>query len=260
VDDPGNLARTINNLGYVAERRGDTLGAYEHYLEASQIARSAGDTAGIALTLAHSGEALARLGRYGEARALIGESLSLTRDNGFGFVQIEALQSAAELAGFAGEAERCARLFAAVERLRRRAGSALPADEYPRVVALITAVRDQIGAARFASLWAEGQQLDLDAATRLALDEVSPAPALPPPARLLPPPSAPISTPTQEFLSPRELEVLRLVAEGLSNAAIAERLVLSVNTVQSHVRSILAKLDVTSRSAATRYALDHGLA
>jgi DNA-binding NarL/FixJ family response regulator len=60
-------------------------------------------------------------------------------------------------------------------------------------------------------------------------------------------------------LTEREIEVLRLVAEGLTNKEIAERLVLSHRTVQAHLYSIFSKLDVTTRSAATRAALERGL-
>ena len=53
--------------------------------------------------------------------------------------------------------------------------------------------------------------------------------------------------------------VLWLVAAGLSNPQMAERLALSPHTVQAHVRSIYSKIGVSSRSAATRYALEHTL-
>jgi DNA-binding CsgD family transcriptional regulator len=60
-------------------------------------------------------------------------------------------------------------------------------------------------------------------------------------------------------LSLRELEVLRLVAVGRSNRAIAAELVLSEHTVARHVQNIFAKLDVTSRTAAAAFAFEHGL-
>ncbi len=60
-------------------------------------------------------------------------------------------------------------------------------------------------------------------------------------------------------LSPRELQVLRLVAAGRSNKAIAAELVLSERTVDRHVSNILTKLGVGSRSAATGYAYQHDL-
>jgi DNA-binding NarL/FixJ family response regulator len=60
-------------------------------------------------------------------------------------------------------------------------------------------------------------------------------------------------------LTPREIEVLRLAQAGLSDAKIAEKLVISHRTVNTHLSSIYSKLGVNSRSAATRYALDHKL-
>ena len=60
-------------------------------------------------------------------------------------------------------------------------------------------------------------------------------------------------------LSPRELQVLRLVAGGETNKAIAAALVLSERTVERHVSNIFAKLAVSTRAAATAYAYEHGL-
>ena len=61
-------------------------------------------------------------------------------------------------------------------------------------------------------------------------------------------------------LTEREAEVLRLVASGKSNRAIAGELVISEHTVARHLQNIFAKLDVPSRSAATAFAFEHGLA
>jgi DNA-binding NarL/FixJ family response regulator len=79
----------------------------------------------------------------------------------------------------------------------------------------------------------------------------------------------PIPTPTTTMIPPptypagltaREVEVLRLVAGGLTDVQVAEKLVLSPRTVHAHISSIYSELGVTSRSAATRYAIEHHLA
>jgi DNA-binding NarL/FixJ family response regulator len=98
----------------------------------------------------------------------------------------------------------------------------------------------------------EGRALTLEQA--LALQEPL-AEALPSSPMLTPIPSPPYPN----ELTTREVEVLRLVALGLSDRAVAERLVLSPRTVQGHVRSIFNKIQVTSRAAATRYAIEHQL-
>ena len=73
------------------------------------------------------------------------------------------------------------------------------------------------------------------------------------------PPPAKVAVLSSDGLTPRELEVLRLLAQGLTSAQMAEGLVIGLVTVNSHVRSIYSKLGVTSRAAATRYALEHHL-
>jgi DNA-binding NarL/FixJ family response regulator len=62
-----------------------------------------------------------------------------------------------------------------------------------------------------------------------------------------------------DALTPREMEVLTLLAQGMTNKGIAEALVISVNTVKRHLRSIYDKLDVHSRAAATAIAVGGGL-
>jgi DNA-binding NarL/FixJ family response regulator len=75
------------------------------------------------------------------------------------------------------------------------------------------------------------------------------------------PSTAPSPTPLADLddLSPRELEVLRLMAAGKSNRDIAEVLCISLNTVATHVRNILAKTGCANRTEAAAYAMRHGL-
>jgi DNA-binding NarL/FixJ family response regulator len=62
-----------------------------------------------------------------------------------------------------------------------------------------------------------------------------------------------------EALSYRELEVLRLIGEGLTNTAIAERLFVSRRTVETHRQNILEKTQMKNTAALVKYAMDHGL-
>ncbi len=71
---------------------------------------------------------------------------------------------------------------------------------------------------------------------------------------------APSSSPSPDMLTDRELIILKLVAQGLTNQDIAEKLVLSERTVGNHIGSILAKLHLANRTQAALYALREGLA
>jgi DNA-binding NarL/FixJ family response regulator len=71
--------------------------------------------------------------------------------------------------------------------------------------------------------------------------------------------SGPSQAPLPGGLTPREAEVLTLIAAGLSNAEIAERLVVSEATVKSHVNHMLAKIGARDRAQAVGYAYRHGL-
>jgi NarL family two-component system response regulator LiaR len=60
-------------------------------------------------------------------------------------------------------------------------------------------------------------------------------------------------------LTDREMEVLKLIASGMSNSEIAEKLVISVNTVKGHVSNILSKLQLADRTQAAVYAWEQGI-
>lgn len=73
------------------------------------------------------------------------------------------------------------------------------------------------------------------------------------------PATASAASPERLALTEREVEVLRLVVEGLSNQEIADRLLVAPGTIKSHVKNIYGKLHVSSRVAATQKALRHGI-
>jgi DNA-binding NarL/FixJ family response regulator len=96
----------------------------------------------------------------------------------------------------------------------------------------------------------------LDTAVQARLLDALDAGAVPPPAPA--PPAGQADLP--DDLTPREVEVLALIAEGFSNTEIARRLVVSEATVKTHVNRLFAKTGVRDRAQAVRYAYRHGLA
>ena len=99
----------------------------------------------------------------------------------------------------------------------------------------------------------------LDAAVQRRLVEMVTGPSAPTPT-VAPTDSAAPSPDLVEGLTRREVDVVRLVAEGLSNRQIARRLVVSEATVKTHLNHVLSKLDVDGRPALVAWAWRHGLA
>jgi len=120
----------------------------------------------------------------------------------------------------------------------------------------MAAARAQLGEETFRAARAEGRTMTPEQA--LAAQEPVTMPTVAP-VGLSTAPHAPQAPTYPDGLTAREVEVLRLLAQGLTSAQIAEQLVIGLVTVNSHVRSIYSKLGVTSRAAATRYALEHHL-
>jgi DNA-binding NarL/FixJ family response regulator len=128
-------------------------------------------------------------------------------------------------------------------------GAPMPPVERADYERALATARALLGEKTFAAAWEEGRTMTLEQA--LASQEIWTTTQQSP--TLSPRPSYP------DGLTAREVEVLRLVAQGMTDAQVADQLVLSPRTVQGHLRSIFNKLGVTSRSAATRYAVEHKL-
>ena len=109
--------------------------------------------------------------------------------------------------------------------------------------------RSLLGEAAWEEALEQGRAMGLEQAIEYALSEEEPSAT---------PPSSTPELPAG--LTSREVEVLGLVASGMTSARIAKELFLSPRTVETHLTSIYHKLGVSSRSAATRFALEHNLA
>lgn len=148
-----------------------------------------------------------------------------------------------------GKALTAARLLGAAQALRAELNMPnwpVKPTEYESNLATVHA---QLDAASFHAAWEEGRAMTTDQAVAEARQELSLIVAVRPPVR----------SPDPNALSAREVEVLRLVAAGLSDAEVAARLVISRRTVSTHLTAIYGKLGVNSRAAATRVALERKL-
>jgi predicted ATPase/DNA-binding CsgD family transcriptional regulator len=275
--DRQRLALPVDMLGMVALRQGDYGAARTQFQEALAVAREMGDAQFIADALIHLGTVALRMGDYHGSEALYQQSLALNRAQGYKDGIAEDLAGLAAVASLLGQPKWAARLCGAVEALREANNiklSALRRAEYDRIVGRI---RAQLGHAAFAQAWALGHGMPLEQAIAFAVEmkdalptgtaqqashEEAPSDL---PSGILFQPSPPLSprhATKQQFggLTSRECEVARLVAQGKSNRAIAEELVVGVSTVEAHITHIFTKLGFSSRSQLAAWTVDKGLA
>jgi predicted ATPase/DNA-binding CsgD family transcriptional regulator len=246
----------FENWGWTALLRGDYERATVLIEEAVELARERrrGFMGLLSRPLDNLGWAALLGGELGRAKPQFGENLALSKVRGDRGTLLMSLEGLACVAGAEGEDLRAARLFGAAEALMGVIGYRLVPQERAVLEPYRASVRTRLGEAAWEKAVAEGEALGVDQATEYALSKERSS------KHFSPTQSAVSSTPEHPAgLSPREVEVLGLVAEGLTNAQVAERLFLSPRTVQRHLNSIYHKLGVSSRTAATRFALEHRL-
>lgn len=142
---------------------------------------------------------------------------------------------------------------ASAAALRKAIGYQHGAVDRTEMTRQLATLRTHLDPGTFEAPWTAGQVLPLEEVLAEARGIAHAAQATPPPQ------SAPTRTSYPADLTAREVEVLRLVAHGQTNPQIAECLCISPRTVHAHLHSIYGKLAVTTRSAATRFAVVHGL-
>lgn len=148
-----------------------------------------------------------------------------------------------------------AQLWGAAEALRESMSAPLSPAERPSYERSVAAARRAVGKRLFAAYWAQGRTLTPAEAQAARGQDPIPSRAAVHAAS----PSAEDQSVNPGGLTAREVEVLRWVARGLTDAQVAAQLVLSPRTVTSHLSAIYTKLGVSSRAAATRFAVEHQL-
>ena len=242
------IANSLSNLGLVAFDQGDYGAARALHEESLTLGCELGDKWGIAISLSNLGEVARAQGDYATARVLFEESLTLKRELDDKLGIAHSLEGFAGVASAQGHAEQALRLAAAATTLREVIGGPLSSVEQARLDRWLVPARQAVSEAIQTAAWEVGRAMPVEQAIAYAL-EPAPQPLVPPPAK----------TPYPAGLTAREVELLRLVAQGLTNVQIADRLVISPRTVNAHLSAIYGKLGVSSRSAATRFAVEHQL-
>lgn len=257
MQDNWGIATTLSGLGLTSGRQGNYATARIQLEEALAIWPVQEDMWSRAETLGLLGDVLLRQGELSRAAAVYSECLLLSREIGDKPRCAFLLRHFSTLVQAQGRDERSVTLLAAAKRWDMDGSDVFVTlghdSTYEQAVA---ALRSRMGAQAFAAHWVEGQAMTLDQAIDYALATID----LPDPeSTLVNPQPAALVPPTPAGLTVREIEVLRLLAQGLTYAQIADTLVISRRTVNGHLTSIYSKLGVSSRMAAARFASDHSL-
>ncbi len=254
------IAIALQNIGYYSALQGD-LTQVESAYQGLKLARELGTKRLISVVLHTVGYVTERQGKMKEAAIWYRQGLDLAQEMGDETEVGWHLTGLASVAATTGQFYRAAHLFgAAAKRLDVMANmNSIERNDYEQT---INKVRAQLDEEVFTSAWTAGQTMTPEQ----ALTVPEPTPALQSPVPLEPPTAPTEPQPTRTFRSAqaikftaREKDVLRELAQGLTDVEIAERLVISERTVGKHLENIFQKMGVNTRGAAIRYAIDNGL-
>lgn len=298
LDHRTNVAMLLGNLCFLAQYEGDFKRAISYGEESLELQRTSGSNIGITgtginlglaylhsgnyaagmalheemlaeaeaigskrdMALAHTylGLSLLLQGKPGDAAPHYRESLRIFEEIGNQFGVGRSLLGLAGAATAEGRYREGAVLSEAAHNLIEEArGKPVPAERGMDAHAREEA-RKRLGEGAFGEALRQGRGMSRAEGIEVALGRRA-LPVLQHPEPVEIRPTEPVSAQSGEITA-RELEVLRLITAGLTNKEIGERLVLSHRTVQAHLYRIFSKLNVTTRTAATRYAIEHGLA
>ena len=237
------------NLGTALLLEGDHEGARRSFEEVLALERDFGDRLSLCIALFYLAQVALARDDHDAAFRLFVEGIAPAMELGYRSNIAYILEGLGIVAGAKGDAGRAARLLGASEALISAIGQRdytsyeFDRSLYERIEA---EARATLGETAFEAAMEEGRAWSQRQAVEYALED-------PRASRENAAPAA------RAGLTPRELEVLGLVAQGMSNREVAESLVLSKHTVHRHVTNALGKLGVSSRAAAIAKAAQLGL-
>ena len=244
-DDP-MIVRVHCQTGTLLAKRGDLDSARTTVELGLAVAREGELGLALALALNVLGHIELAAGELTKALEYLRESLPIYRDLGSIWAICEVLRAFAEIARQRDELDYSVALHTVSRSLPNLSGSDAGSNIHTfGTNDALDSLRTRMSATRYESAIARGQQMSIDEAVRIALSvgDGHPDEAEGPPGGL----------------TPREVEVLKLVAAGRSNREVAAELYVGVRTVERHIANIYNKITVHNRTEAARFAFAHGL-
>jgi len=249
----------LNNLSDYELWTGDLDAARRHQAESLEIARALNNHHGALYGTFNLGLTEYLGGSLSAAAAMFAESLDVARRMGMRANIAYALIGLAMAGRGRADPGWSARLHGAADQALADLGHALEPVEARLADLDRQRLRAAMGDGAFEADYAAGRTLDLARASRQALEGIQAGREAPRAGALVSEPDAAAPGEAASVLTPRELDVLKLVAQGLSNPDIARRLALSEHTVHRHLANILRKLGLSSRAAAAAWGVRAGL-
>jgi DNA-binding CsgD family transcriptional regulator len=243
------IAVALSSLGSIARYRERYAQAMAYYQESGRIWQKLGRKAVITLILREQGYIAFRQDEIALAAGFFTEGLLLAQELGRTRSIVSTLVGLAAVAFAIDEYEAAVRLLGATTTLLSKSNQVLLPIYQVDYDRSMSEVHRALNVAIFDRAWTEGQALSLEQVIAEALELATKAELT----------AANTRSTLPAGLTPREVEVLRLVAQGLTNFKVASELVISPRTVNTHLSNIFRKLKTSSREVATRFALEHGL-
>jgi predicted ATPase/DNA-binding CsgD family transcriptional regulator len=244
--DTTAAAFASQQLAITAMLGGDYERAQALFEAALETTRITGNREGQAASLNNLGLVALCQENYARATKLSSASLRLSEELMEHQVITWSLDALAAAWGQQGFVGRAARLWGAAEALREASGFIQPPEDKRVLDPFLEAARSRLDEADFQAAWVEGRAMTEEQAIEYALSEEEEQDA--PTLVAVPEQQQPPADERTQRLTAREQEVALLVARGLTNRRIAEELSISEHTVANHVRKILTKLGLRSRT------------
>jgi predicted ATPase/DNA-binding CsgD family transcriptional regulator len=241
---PLALALLLGGAGMGAFSQGNLKVARQNTEESLALFRQIGDKHRIYMAASGLADILRQTGDVREAEKLYVEAIHGWRDYGQQGGMARCIECLAFIAIAEKRDRQAARWLGAAEAIREESHTKMIPSEQEEYQPEMIILRDRMNPNDFTSTWSEGRALTL----QQIIAELEQLPIVP---------QAKAHSPNE--LTSRELDVLRLLVQGLSDVQIAEKLVVSRRTVTTHLTTIYSKLGVNSRSAAIHHALDQKL-